>query len=221
MSTNLSILLLNKLEGQKMLKDVLFITKEVFSKALPKKKNLKNPKRVYDVFRSFQEVISDVNLVANHYLALDFSEPYLQNSSWGEPVDKWRYVLNRDLEKLNQSVKDYLQKLSYLAHDDFIFETYVNKIFKAKDYYAFVRDTYNVGFVEQKGKLMHLHTLKSNKRNIKSICIDEHKEIDLSTFEAKLNLQKELNDINIELKKELEKLKEYIKNRYSLDDLLA
>ena len=60
-----------------MLKDVLFITKEVFSKALSKKKNLRNPKRVYDVFRSFQEVISDVDLVANHYLALDFTEHYI------------------------------------------------------------------------------------------------------------------------------------------------
>lgn len=139
-----------------MLKDVLFITKEVFSKALSKKKNLRNPKRVYDVFRSFQEVISDVDLVANHYLALDFTEHYLQNSSFGEPVDKWRYVLNKDLEELNGTVKEYLQNLSYLSHDDSSFETYVNEIFNAKVYYAFVRDNYNVGFVEQKGNLLHL-----------------------------------------------------------------
>ena len=71
-----------------MLKDVLFITKEVFSKALSKKKNLRNPKRVYDVFRSFQEVISDVNLVANHYLALDFTEHYRLLGNIWEKCDK-------------------------------------------------------------------------------------------------------------------------------------
>ena len=203
-----------------MLKDVLFITKEVFSKALSKKKNLRNPKRVYDVFRSFQEVISDVDLVANHYLALDFTEHYLQNSSFGEPVDKWRYVLNKDLEELNGTVKEYLQNLSYLSHDDSSFETYVNEIFNAKVYYAFVRDNYNVGFVEQKGNLLHLHILKTDKMDIESFYIGKHKKIDLSTFEAKVALQKELNDINVELKIELEKLKQYIKKRYNLDDLL-
>ena len=144
-----------------MLKDVLFITKEVFSKALSKKKNLRNPKRVYDVFRSFQEVISDVDLVANHYLALDFTEYYLQNSSFGEPVDKWRYVLNKDLEELNGTVKEYLQNLSYLSHDDSSFETYVNEIFNAKVYYAFVRDKYNVGFVEQKGNFPAREMIKT------------------------------------------------------------
>ena len=203
-----------------MLKDVLFITKEVFSKALSKKKNLRNPKRVYDVFRSFQEVISDVDLVANHYLALDFTEHYLQNSSFGEPVDKWRYVLNKDLEELNGTVKEYLQNLSYLSHDDSSFETYVNEIFNAKVYYAFVRDNYNVGFVEQKGNLLHLHILETDKKDMESFYIGKHKKIDLSTFEAKVALQKELNDINVELKIELEKLKQYIKNRYNLDDLL-
>lgn len=203
-----------------MLKDVLFITKEVFSKALSKKKNLRNPKRVYDVFRSFQKVISDVNLVANHYLALDFTEHYLQNSSFGEPAEKWRYVLNKDLEELNGTVKDYLQNLSYLSHDDSSFETYVNEIFNAKVYYAFVRDKYNVGFVEQKGKLLHLNILETDKKDMESFYIGKYKKIDLSTFEAKVALQKELNDINIELKIELEKLKQYIKKRYSLDDLL-
>ena len=203
-----------------MLKDVLFITKEVFSKALSKKKNLRNPKRVYDVFRSFQEVISDVNLVANHYLALDFTEHYLQNSSFGEPIDKWRYFLNKDLEELNRTVKEYLQNLSYLSHDDSSFETYVNEIFNAKVYYAFVRDNYNVGFVEQKGNLLHLHILKTDKKDMQSVYIGKHKKIDLSTFEDRVSLKDELNEINIQLQEELKKLKQYIKDRYILGDLL-
>ena len=37
------------------------------------------PKKIYDVYRSFQKVIIDVNFVANNYLALDFTEEHLQN----------------------------------------------------------------------------------------------------------------------------------------------
>lgn len=203
-----------------MLKDIIFLSKKVFDEALIKEENLSVPKKVYEIYRNLEEAISDVNLVANHYLALDFTEHYLQNSSFGEPVEKWRYVLNKDLEELNRTVKDYLQNLSYLSHDDSSFETYVNEIFNAKVYYAFVRDNYNVGFVEQKGNLLHLDILETDKKDMQSVYIGKHKKIDLSTFEAKVSLQKELNDINIELKIELEKLKLYIKNRYSLDDLL-
>ena len=203
-----------------MLKDVLFLTKKVFDEALIKEEKLPVPKKVYDVFRNLQEVISDVNLVANHYLALDFSEPYLENSSWGQPVDKWRKFFNMDLEELNESVKTYLHNLAHLGHGDFGFETYVNTIYSAKTYYAFVRDKYSVGFVEPKCTFLHIHNLKIEQTKIESFYISEHKKIDLSTFEDRISLKDELNEINTELQEELKKLKQYIKDRYSLDDLL-
>jgi hypothetical protein len=204
-----------------MLKDILFLTKEVFNEALVKEENIQKPKKVYDVYRNLQEVISDVNLVANHYLALDFEEPYLQGSSWGEPVDKWRKFFNMDLEELNESVKKYLHNLSHLGHGDFGFETYVNTIYSAKTYYAFVRDKYNVGFVEPKCTFLHLNNLKIEQTKVESFYISEHKKIDLSTFEARVSLKEELNEINSELQEELKKLKQYIKDRYSVDDLLG
>lgn len=203
-----------------MLKDVLFLTKKVFDEALIKEESLPVPKKVYDVYRNLQEVISDVNLVANHYLALDFSEPYLENSSWGQPVDKWRKFFNMDLEELNESVKTYLHNLAHLGHGDFGFETYVNTIYSAKTYYAFVRDKYSVGFVEPKCTFLHIHNLKIEQMKTESFYISEHKKIDLSTFEARVRLKNELNEINIELQEELKKLKKYIKDRYILDDLL-
>lgn len=203
-----------------MLKDILFLSKKVFEEALIKEKNLPNPKKVYDIYRNLQEVISDVKLVANHYLALDFSEPYLENSSWGEPIDKWRKFFNMDLEELNESVKTYLHNLSHLSHGDSGFETYVNTIYSAKTYYAFVRDNYNVGFVEPKCTFLHIHNLKIEQSKIESFYISEHKKIDLSTFEARVSLKNELNKINSKLQKELKKLKQYIKDRYSLDDLI-
>lgn len=203
-----------------MLKDILFLTKRVFDEALIKEENLPNQKKVYDVYRNLQEVISDIRLVANHYLALDFEEPYLQGSSWGEPVDKWRKFFNMDLEELNESLKIYLHNLSHLGHGDFGFETYVNTIYSAKTYYAFVRDKYSVGFVEPKCTFLHINNLKIEQNEMESFYISEHKKIDLSTFEAREHLKDELNEINTELQEELKKLKQYIKDRYSLDDLL-
>lgn len=203
-----------------MLKDILFLTKKVFDEALIKEENLPNPKKVYDVYRNLQEVISDVKLVANHYLALDFSEPYLQGSSWGEPIDKWRKFFNEDLEQLNESVKKYLHNLSHLGHGDFGFETYVNTIYSAKIYYAFVRDRYSVGFVEPKCSFLHINNLKIELNKIESFYISEHKKIDLSTFEARVNLKDHLNIIKNDLNTELKNLKKYIKDRYTLDDLL-
>ena len=204
-----------------MLKDILFLTKKVFDEALIKEENLPNQKKVYDVYRNLQEVISDIRLVANHYLALDFTEHYLQGSSWGEPVDKWRKFFNMDLEELNESLKIYLHNLSHLGHGDFGFETYVNTIYSAKTYYAFVRDKYSVGFVEPKCTFLHINNLKIEQNEMESFYISEHKKIDLSTFEARVSLKDELNDINTELQEELKKLKQYIKERYSLDDLLG
>ena len=203
-----------------MIKDILFLTKKVFDEALIKEENLPNPKKVYDVYRNLKDVISDVNLVANHYLALDFNEPYLQGSSWGEPVDKWRKFFNEDLEQLNESVKKYLHNLSHLGHGDFGFETYVNNIYSAKIYYAFVRDSYNVGFVEPKCSFLHMNILKIEQNKIESFYISEHKKIDLSTYKARVNLKDHLNIIKNDLETELKNLKKYIKDRYTLDDLL-
>jgi hypothetical protein len=203
-----------------MLKDILFLTKKVFDEALIKEENLPVPKKVYDVYRNLQEVICDVKLVANHYLALDFTEHYLQGSSWGEPVNKWRKFFNMDLEELNESVKTYLLNLAHLGHGDFEFETYVNTIYSAKTYYAFVRDKYSVGFVEPKCTFLHVNNLKIDLTKIESFYIYEHKKIDLSTFEARVSLKDELNKINTQLQEELKKLKQYIKDRYILDDLI-
>lgn len=203
-----------------MLKDVLFITKKVFDEALIIEENLPVAKKVYDVYRNLKDVVSDLNLVANHYLALDFTEGYLQGSSLGEPIDKWRKFFNMDLEELNKSVKGYLHNLSHLSHGDFGFETYVNTIYSAKTYYAFIRDRYSVGFIEPKCSFLHMNILKIDQNKIESFYISEHKKIDLSTYEARVNLKDDLNKIRIKLEVELGKLKQYIQNRYVLNDIL-
>ena len=209
-----------------MLKDVLFITQKVFNEALEKDRNLINPKKVYDVYRSFQEVLSDVKLVANHYLALNFTEEYLQNSSWGEPIDKWRKFLNMDFEELNKSVKKYLLNLSELFYKNLEIdnrielEFYIERIYHSKLYEVFIRNSYSIGMVESDSCFFKIDCLNINPKHPRKIDIFEHKKIDLSTFEARENLKKELNKINNNLKIEFDKLKSYIQNRFILNDLL-
>ena len=71
-----------------MLKDVFKITDLLVNTIVNSDKKLSSHIALYDLYRSLFEVIDRVNLVANHYLALDFSEDFLQNSSFGKPEDK-------------------------------------------------------------------------------------------------------------------------------------
>ena len=203
-----------------MLEDIIFITKKVFDNALEKDKNLENPKRVYSTYRHLEEVVSDIDLVANHNLVHDFNEANLQNSSFGEVSDKWRFFLNKDLEKLNDSIKEYLLDLSYLSHKN-MFESYINEIFNAKSLSGFVMEEYSIGFVEQNSKQLHSNTLLISLDDSNSIYLSEHKKIDLSTYELKVELQTKLNDLNKILIDELKELKNYILDRYTVEDLLG
>ena len=197
-----------------MLKDVLFITKEIFPKVLVKKKNQNEPKKIYDFYRSFQKLIKNIDFVTNHYISLDFTEPYLQNSSCGEPVDKWREVLNRDLKGLNECVKNYLINLASLSYFD------IAEIYHSMLYVVFVEKSYNVGFIEPNSCSLKIDCLNLNPKHHKKIDVYERKAIDLSTYESRVNLKNELIKINEELKPELQKLEEYILKRYTIKDLL-
>lgn len=209
-----------------MLKDVLFLTKKIFDEALPKKKNFYRPQAAYDVYRNFQELIKNIDSIANHYISLDFTEAFLQDSSCGEPIDKWREVLNRDLKRLNEYVKNYLIKLSYLSYSSFesgtyaALELYIDKIYHSNLYCNYVEKAYNIGFIEPNSYFLKIDCLNTNPKHPRKIDIHEHKEIDLSTFEARVNLKNELTKINEDLKIELQKLKDYILKRYVMEDLL-
>lgn len=98
-----------------MLEDIQKITKILFDEFIRTNNEVKSTKNLYDIYRSLQKVIDNINLVSKHYLALNFTEEYLQNSSFRETSDKWRWAFNKDLEKLNDSVKSYLLDLYYLS----------------------------------------------------------------------------------------------------------
>lgn len=202
-----------------MLEDIVKVTTIVFAEALEQDKNLNSPINVYNIYRNLSEVIGCVKLVANHYLALDLSEGFLQNSSFGEPIDKWRRFFNEDLSTLNNSLKRYLQSISSLCFEDEP-EGILSKYYRCKSYYSFVRDEYNIGFVEPCGSMLYVTCLDTKLKDLNSSHLAAHAKINLTTFESKKELQSELFLKAKELETELLKLKEYIQERYTLQDLL-
>lgn len=79
---------------------------------------------------------------------------------------------------------------------------------------------YNVGFIEPNSCSLKIDCLNLNPKHHKKIDVYECKEIDLSTYESRVNLKNELIKINEELKPELQKLEEYILKKYTIKDLL-
>jgi hypothetical protein len=200
-----------------MIEDIQKITKIVFDEFMDKE--LQNPKTAYSTYISLQKFIEDLALVADHYLALNFSEEYLQNSSLGTPADKWRTFFNEDLEKLNSSTKKYLMKLNNLGIKD-EFHSILSNFYNPRAFYGFVRDKYNVGFVEPCGFDMICTPIDTNVEDNKTIYLSSFQRVELDSFTKRQELQTHLNNQKDKLKKELIRLKEYMLENYSIDVLL-
>jgi hypothetical protein len=200
-----------------MLEDIKVITTKIFDEFMDKE--LLSAKQAYLTYLSMQKMIGDISLVADHYLALDFSEDFLQHSSFGEPANKWRYVLNEDLQTLNKSIKEFLSHISHLSIKD-EHNLILDKYYNAKSYYAFVKDEYNVGFIKPCSFEMICKTLNPNIKDNQTYCISKDKRIDLDTFDKRVNLQNHLKTQHNHLTKELDRLKQYILKHFDITDLL-
>lgn len=209
-----------------MLSDVLKLTKRIYRECLQEKMIPSSPIVLYDSYRALCAMISDIHLVSVHYLALRFDEPFLENSSHGKPIDKWRNVLNGDLDKLNETVKAYLLQLQGLSYyeneeskesDKRIFP--MEKLFNDKLYYGSVKQSYNVGFVKLNGTEIQCQGLVTTY-NLENYFIFKHANIDVSTYEKRLVLKQQLDE-KIKLFKEYKStLEHYLETHYSLKDLL-
>lgn len=204
-----------------MLEDIVKNTQKVFEQFLPQNKSVQSIKSVYDLYRAMQRMVNNVDLVSEHYLALDFEEPYLQNSSFGSPSDKWRYFFNKDLETFNKSAKKYLMKLNTIAPEDNIriCGSYLSEIYNPKTFYGFVRDNYSVGLVRPCGFEMVTTTLKLESTQ-ENYYIESYAKIDLTTYEQRVALQSDIREKSKVLKSELTKLKAYILGNCTIEELL-
>jgi len=204
-----------------MLKDVVEITQKVFNEFTPSNEELNSPKNLYAVYSKLAKVLDTLQLVSEHYLVLSFDEEYLQNSSFGEPSDKWRYFFNKDLKYLNNATKDYLQVLSSLSpkDDSFICSGYISRLYEPKAYDSFVSDEYSVGLIVPCSFMLVLKKL-STKTDAYTYHIKEYEKIELRTYEQRENLQKKLQKRHKKLLKLHKDLKAYMIHNYTLKDLL-
>ena len=60
-----------------MLVDIVAISKNIYDEIIEKEVKIANPIKVYDSYRTLQQVVKTSDLVANHYLALTFEEGFL------------------------------------------------------------------------------------------------------------------------------------------------
>ncbi len=97
----------------------------------------------------------------------------------------------------------------------------LSKIYNAKSLYGFIMEEYSIGFIEQNSKQLHTNALKIDLDDSDSIYLNEYNKIDVSTYELKVELKTKLNDSNKILIDEFKKLKKYILDRYTVEDLLG
>ncbi|MFW9627723.1 MAG: hypothetical protein ACMV1K_13435 [Sulfurospirillum sp.] len=206
-----------------MLKDVIKLTTRIYNEILNESHVPLSAISLYDSYRKLGEVIENTHLVANHYLALRFDEGFLQNSSFGEPIDKWHYFFNQDLERLNSAVKSHLIQLQGLGIQDpqnpddriFILDT----LFYVKSYYTFVRDHYNAGYLNRKATHISCNVLITKYDN-QTVYISEGKSIDVSTYEKRCELKALLLTKLEKLRNLHQRLGLYLKEHYTLNDLI-
>lgn len=175
---------------------------------LTKKK--KYPKNIYDTYLALKGVIEYINLVSEHYLVMDFSEDFLQNSSHGTPQEKWRVVLNEDLEKLNTHIKKYLSTI-YI---------YTSDMYNAKAYYGYVNQSYDIGHIPPCSMELISRTITTKKFDSKNYYLEKIQKLDLTNYEQKVLLRDELRAKREILISYNEKLKEYILKRITIKDIL-
>ena len=210
-----------------MIEDVLKFTNIVIDEIYQPYNKISSPIVLYKLHLNLYLIIYYIDLVANHYLALDFSEDFLQNSSYGKPEDKWRIVLNKDLEELNEAIKKYLFNIMAVSFENDI-SFWWKKSVNLKYYCGAIDSKYNVGYIENNSfilKVTYLDSefekfLKMHVLDSKRLYVTKQKEINLNTFEQRVALQKDLNSKNKKLKVFFQKLTDFIRKNFALEDML-
>lgn len=216
-----------------MLKDIIKVSQDVLNHFLFKDDvEVYTKINLYDLNRSLDVLVSKVKLVADHYLVLNFEEDFLQNSHYGEPVDKWRHTFNEDIKELEVSTKSYLLKLStiYLCDknypDDREDISVLGNFYPlVKYFYSFVSNDYSCGSVKEGTTILNGCVSIPLYDALQYDFLDKSKftykeDIDLSTYDKRKAFQKDLHNHLEKLEKLRAELKAYISKRFTLEDLL-
>ncbi len=179
------------MKSTKLYEDILWFSEKVINDAL-------NPLNkidlcsLYDCYRTFHTMNSSIYVLLNHYFALTFDEPYLVNStSFKSPDAKWRTVLNEDLKKATDATRAYLLNLGFLKfndheeNEDFTVGNPLENYIYHKNFYAFAKDYYSCGFIENESMELK-RSLLTESALMRGPFPEEC--IDLSTYEKRANV---------------------------------
>jgi len=216
-----------------MITDIIKTTKYITERLINSKLRVSSPMYVYDSYRLLREVINNLNCLAVHYIAKRFDHENLQNSGFGKPENKWRFFVNKDLDRLNESVTKYFLSLTGIGVEDQFNEQDEGGLFFEdmkvyKTYCAMITSHYSVGHIENDSttiKTVQFIILDDRKENIP---IEEflkfnfklYKEFELDTYKKRVDFSNLLFSRKDELIDELFKLNKYITENFTLEDLL-
>ena len=149
------------------------------------------------------------------------------NSSKLAVIDKYnniddlltRYVVNKDMERLNKYAKKYLLELSSL-HKEETSSSFLDSYFHATSYCGFIRDSYSIGRIDPCGSMMVFCVLDTNFQSSKNKYLGQHGKINLSTLEARIELRGNIMSNCQTLNRYLKSLRSYIVSNFTIEDLM-
>ena len=192
-----------------MITDITKLTQYLFNQGFENQE----PLNLYEVFDNLYKMINSIHLVANHYLTLKFDEDFLVNTcGFKSGIDKWRYVLNENLQELHKSIRKYLISLQSLK--DSGIKPKIYRIFKPLRYASLI-DFYELKIKNFEIKLKQIDIDLDYESNLKTT-----KTISLKTFKDREKLKYHLfRQIQI-LEDEMDKLRKFISDNFTIDDIL-
>lgn len=193
-----------------MLETIHCFANEIYEKAGVDPDDEIDCENFYLRYLELKELIAGIRLVSNHYLALHFDEPYLQDSQHGAPHDKWMLFLQRDLDKLHHRIKNYLLGLAALLPN-------IKFIHRCKDFYAAVDTSYQFSVKKEKEAFVIYGQAIRFQEGFSS----HEVSYDVSTYDDRLALKESLHEQNRDFDVLLKKLRSHIKAHCTIDDLLG
>jgi len=156
--------ILNELYTEKIMEPALFKDIQTINSAVIEKffacSLRTDPIATYDYYRVLHNFKNSVRLVLIHYLGVAMESHFLQNSHYGTPLQKWRIIVNEDLDKATESAKILMNQLERLGHytddEDYNYKSTVSDFWpNAKQYYAYFNQHYSCGKVDEEGIFLH------------------------------------------------------------------
>jgi len=79
-----------------------------------------------EAFNLLRKILNVTEHAIIHYFTLTLSEPFLQNSQYGSPYQKWAFIINENFQKVDQYVKSLRPLIDHLLCPQTMFESHID-----------------------------------------------------------------------------------------------